>query len=165
MAPISTKHFLIYFDFRKVSDSLPTTPRNNGRIPFNNDSINETYDVGTLDTLATPDQNGGLQNPVEPPLLDSVRKDFKDRLDESSFLESNRTTPVDFEPVEREPHQAGIKLTRPDYYTKPALADIAGSDDKGECWVKGKVHNKVDFRLIIKIIFFKYVFTNKLQRF
>ena len=116
--------------------SLPTTPRNNGRIPFNPDSDS----VPTLDLTesATPDIVGpGLQNPVEPLLLDSVRKDFKDRLDESSFLDSDRSTPAELDRTESsEPHPAGIKLLRPDYETRPPLAEIAPDQD-GHCWVKG----------------------------
>merc|ERR1712134_67377 len=69
---------------------------------------------------------------------DSVRKDFKDRLDESSFLDSDRSTPVDFNETTTETvHPAGIKLSRPDYETKPKLGDIPGLDENGQCWGKG----------------------------
>ena len=126
-----------------VGDSLPTTPRNNGRIPFNqlDDSTSGLDGLeSTPNGPQTPDLNGhgGLQNPVEPLLLDSVRKDFKDRLDESSFLDSNRSTPVEFDTeTVAEPHPAGIKLSRPDYESKPPLSELGELDEGGQCWVKG----------------------------
>ena len=113
------------------SDSLPTTPRN-GKLPLN------LAEVTPNNLQKTPENQPGLQGPVEPLELDSVRKDFKDRLDESSFLDSDRSTPVDFNETTTETvHPAGIKLSRPDYETKPKLVDIPGLDENGQCWVKG----------------------------
>lgn len=113
------------------SDSLPTTPRN-GKLPLN------LAEVTPNNLQMTPENQPGLQGPVETLELDSVRKDFKDRLDESSFLDSDRSTPVDFNETTTETvHPAGIKLSRPDYETKPKLVDIPGLDENGQCWVKG----------------------------
>ncbi|CBY10994.1 unnamed protein product [Oikopleura dioica] len=120
--------------------SLPATPRT-GRLPFNLEPA--TSDLTTshgLDSFIQTPENGGLSNGENS--LDSIRRDFKERLNESSFLDSNRTTPaseLDNSAVDLacdEPHPAGIKLTRPGYETSPPLGEIPGLDEKGECWLK-----------------------------
>ena len=117
--------------------SLPATPRG-GRIPLNLEPA--TSDLTTshgLDSFVQTPENGGLSNGENS--LDSIRRDFKERLNESSFLDSNRTTPaseLENSVVEFEPHPSGIKLTRPGYETSPPLGEIPGLDENGECWLK-----------------------------
>ena len=58
-------------------DSLPTTPRTNGRIPFSQDTADTFNGTPGMDHTPngseTGEMHGGLQNPVEPLVLDSVR--------------------------------------------------------------------------------------------
>ena len=72
--------------------------------------------------------------------MDPLRRDFKARLEDSSILDSARTTPISPEIPEENaeshaPHPAGIVLRRPDYHTKPAL-DTLVPDSNGQCWVE-----------------------------
>lgn len=119
--------------------SLPATPRS-GRLPLNFET--ETGDYTTqgngLDSFVQTPETGGLSHPIESTNLENMRRDFKDRLNDSSYLDSNRTTPVDLDhiSVEAEPHPAGIKLSRPGYQTVPPMSEIPGLDGNGECWVK-----------------------------
>lgn len=132
----------VLFNKTKEADttvsSLPATPRT-GRIPLNLEpATSDLTSSNGLDTyIASPERNGQMNN--EQNSLDSIRRDFKERLNESSFLDSNRTTPaseIENSIVESEPHPAGIKLNRAGYETSPPLADIPGLNENGECWVK-----------------------------
>ena len=78
---------------------------------------------------------GGAGASIEK-AVDPLKNDFRARLEESTILDSTRTTPIEEAPPVLEDHPAGIKLIRPDYYTKPALNSLT-PDDNGDCWVNG----------------------------